>query len=311
MKSLIAEGKTTALDLFTEPFMTDGLVSSYDIEVTPTKHTDNIIQFSEPGHPDHFIDMSQIYLSIECVIMRNGQSEAVKPTIGMEINEVLLDALVSRSVLSLNHTEIGDTSDNYARQNALAYTLGYDSDSKLQILNSVIGWDGRIAVVEASEQPSDGTLNAVGRLMTGAFSTPRLVVPEVDFDLKLKLGGANVRKVSWKDEDMFLKIQHASLTLRRVCVQPKIAQDIMSQLKRSPAVYPYHLITTDTSSVPTGMIPISTLHYQELVFIKVLRFVASRFVTKYQRGCSSDSTTALTRMSGNTITKIYVYPNEV
>lgn len=252
MKNLVAAGKTTALDLFTEPFLSDGLTGSYDIEVTPVKHTDKIVQFTEPGHPDHFIDMSQVYLSIECVIMKKGQSEPIDPDTRMRTKQILLDALFSHSILSLNRTEIGDTSENFAVQNALLYTLGYDTSAKHAMLNETIGWRRHAPTIEAGMHPSDGTLNAVGRLMTGAFSTPRFVVPEVELDLKLKLGGSEVKRVNGVDEGIYLKIQRASLIMRRVCVAPKIAKDIMSKLKRSPAVYPYHLITSDITTMPNG-----------------------------------------------------------
>ena len=270
MKSLIAEGKTTALDLFTEPFLSDGLTNTYDIEIAPTRHTDRVIQFTEPGHPDHFLDLSQVYLSLEFVVMKTGVADPIpfsKTEDKMQLPALLIDSLFSRSVVTLNRQEVGDTSDNFAQRNWLLYELGYDGSAANSLMYT-IGLHKSSGALYTPAMWVDNATNTVvrviGRQVAGVFSTPRLLLPDIELGLKFQIaekGGYYPKDSEYKDH--YIKINRATLTIRRVCVNPKIAHAIERQLKHAPAVYPYHRIGLEIDTVPKGwrssaVIPICT-----------------------------------------------------
>lgn len=257
------------LDLFLTPPTQTAIERGYFVEYHPLSNIQDgsPVEFNISGSAEDYIDLSSSYMHVKAKItLANGaelpENEPVGPV------NLFLHALFSQVDISLNERVISSSSNTYPFRAYIESLLNYGEDAKKSLLSCEFFFKDTFLntanPLEAT-QPNEGlkkrydltsqskTVDMIGPLHCDIFQQNRLLLNMVDLKIKMTRSKPNFCLMSSKvGADYKVVLEHASLFIRKVKVNPAVSLAHAKALEKSNAKYPIDRVLCKTYSVSTG-----------------------------------------------------------
>ena len=261
------------LDLFSVPLTKTSVLEGELHEIGPirTPGSNAPIEFEIDGNTDHYLDLSNSFLHVQCKVTNNNGEQlsdtAAEVTIAPSTN--LLHTLFSSLTIKINGKEV-DHEANYAHKAFLTTALNYGKDAKSTHLSSnfwvedemneehtakLSGAQKTKLAARASKLAGSKTLDMVGRLHSPIFNQPRYLIPGLNVYVKLQQNTPEfiLQKTEDDDKSYTIKISKIELLVRKVIVHPSIVTSHNSLLSQGKKVqYPIKHTQTQFFHILSG-----------------------------------------------------------
>ena len=257
------------MDLFSHYAKSEAdIVTSYDVEVPPTNVItgNNPIRFVLPGHPEHFLDLSNTYMRVRFKVIKKDGSpiEDLVMTENVQTVNCPAEAMFESMQVKLNQQLVGGHGNYHPFISHLKNMLT-NSTKGSRFARKMSGFavpsyrsyaiDNRSYISGLAELISKSrTATLYPRLALNALMCPRLVLPNVEFEL-LTNKCSRYFFLSQLESDLATYdyiLLEATLIMRRVNVERDVASRILSKLAHQPALYPYCRIKASTVEISQG-----------------------------------------------------------
>ncbi|KFM63148.1 hypothetical protein X975_23585, partial [Stegodyphus mimosarum] len=221
------------------------------------------IEFHVSGTGEDYLDLSQTQLFLKVkVVMSDGSllkdGEKVGPV------NLFMHSLFSQVDVTLNERLISSSNNTYPYRAILEKLLNHSYDEKTSQLSAELFFKdtaGKMNVFDPSDpNPNEGftkradfikkseTVDMIGRLHVDLFHQERLMLNLVD--LKLKLIRSKPEFCLMGENSYKILIQHASLFVRKVRVNPAVTLAHAKSLEKTSAKYPINRVLCKIYSIP-------------------------------------------------------------
>ncbi|KAG1684195.1 hypothetical protein GQR58_009482 [Nymphon striatum] len=264
---LSSECGKSELDLFSVPPTQTAIESGHWVEFYPLSSlTDNgPIEFLVSGTPEDFIDMANTQLHIKAKIL-NEDGTLLPENAKVGPVNLFLHSLFSQTDIYLNDTLITSSNNCYAYRAYIETLLNFGPAAKDSYLSGALwyrdspggfndhdpvksnntGFKARCARAEKSN-----TIDLLGTLHTDMVFQPKALLNSVDFRLKLIRSKDSFSLMS--DGTKYkIKIEHASLFVRKVKLSNSAALAIGKTILEGPAKYAISKVDMKVLSIPSG-----------------------------------------------------------
>jgi hypothetical protein len=243
------------LSLFDPPMVQVTAEKAHWADVHPTSAVTGAgpIEFQVVGSArDEYLDLNDTILYLRIKITKSNGTDLDDATKVYPTN-LLLSSLFSDITLSLNDTVIEGGNGLYPYKSMMTSLLQFNSEIKKTHL--------RAAGFEEDKQEREEwltknkSLELMGPLFLDFFTQSKYLLPGVDVRLKMTYSKLPFCLMNDGKESMKLKIERATLFIRRVKVNPAVVLGHELGLKNNNAIYPIqqsemitYLITAGSSS---------------------------------------------------------------
>ncbi|XP_035231361.1 uncharacterized protein F54H12.2-like [Stegodyphus dumicola] len=209
------------------------------------------IEFHVSGTREDYLDLSQTQLFLKVKVVISDGS-------------LLKDG--EKVDVTLNERLISSSNNTYPYRAILEKLLNHNYDEKTSQLSAELFFKdtaGKMNVFDPSDpNPNEGftkradfikkseTVDMIGRLHVDLFHQERLMLNLVD--LKLKLIRSKLEFCLMGENSYKILIQHASLFVRKVRVNPAVTLAHAKSLEKTSAKYPINRVLCKIYSIPQG-----------------------------------------------------------
>ena len=258
------------LDLFSVPPTQTSIEQATLVEYHPVSSLSDgaPIEFDISASGEDYIDLanSQLYVRMK-ITKADGSPIAQDEKVG-PINN-LLHSLFSQVDISLNGTQITDSSNTYAYRALIEDVLSYGSEAKKSHLTCSLYYKDEAGKMDTND-PSAGDLtnsglitrsaytaggreiDMVGRLHADIFFQSRYMLNEVNLKIKLTRSKDSFCLMSNEAEQYKIKILSAVMRIRKVKISPSVYLAHAKVLETAMAKYPIKRVICKTFTVPAG-----------------------------------------------------------
>ena len=179
-----------SLDLFSEQQSGNGIVNNYDVETPPANSIqhNNPIRFVLPGHPEHYLDLSNTYMRVKIKVLKEDGSPIADDDKVAPVND-MFDALFDSVRVKLNQQTVGGYSQFYPHLSYMRYLLSFSDSARYNFYKSTVGLRretpiGKLSVMSGHHDISGSKeVTYFGRIACNALTAPRLVLPHVSLEI--------------------------------------------------------------------------------------------------------------------------------
>jgi hypothetical protein len=225
------------------------------------------IEFEISSSGDNYIDFNDSQLHVKIKILKaDGSPLGVGEKVG-PINNTL-HSLFSQVDVSLNGTQITDSSNTYSYRAYIEDLLSFGSEAKKSQLTCGLFYKDEAGKMDLNDPTSDPTnaglkkraaftarsrvVDLVGRLHTDIFFQSRYMLNEVNTRIKLTRSKDSFCLISSDAEQYKIKIVSAVMRIRKVKISPSIYLAHAKVLESGLAKYPIRRVICKTFTVPMG-----------------------------------------------------------
>lgn len=272
MSSFIHKDSTpcakSELDLFALPPTQTAVEKGQFIEFHPLANIRDggPVEFNISGSGEEYMDLSSSYLYVKVKIVKSDGSKLPDKEEVAPIN-LILHSLFSQVDVSLNERIISSATNTYPylayietllnygedAKKTLLTCEGFYKDNKLSTTNPLLedgnkGLKKRYDLTHKSQ-----SLDLIGQLHCDIFQQNRLLLNLVDLKLKLTRSKPQFCLISsTANADYKVDLEHASIFIRKVKVNPGVSLGHAKALEKSSAKYPIDRVLCKTYSVSAG-----------------------------------------------------------
>ncbi|GFW39872.1 uncharacterized protein F54H12.2 [Trichonephila clavipes] len=209
------------------------------------------VEFHISGSAEDYIDLSQILLYVKAKIVKVDNTPITKDdTIG-PVN-LFLHSLFSQVDVSLNDRVVSNSSNTYPYRSYIETLLNHGYDSKTSQLTAELFYkdsdDGLKKRTEFFKESA--TVDMIGCIHSDLFHQDRLLLNLVD--LKIKLIRSKPEFCLQGSEGFKVVLDHVSLFIRKVRVNPEVILGHAKALEKTSAKYPINRVLCKVYSIPKG-----------------------------------------------------------
>lgn len=253
------------IDIFADVSYQSGILNYENQTFSPitTLENTNVIEFNIAASPDHYIDLSSIYLELKVQFLKSsGEKFSAKSTNDAKGDEKgVQPALVCNSLSSLfrtctvyfNNKRVSFI-DLYHYQDYITKILNYDSNcisTKLGLDGFILDTAGEMSKMDSSNMGHSHRrelmINSkehtfITRLNMDVFNIERFLCNNIDVRITLGLENPNffVMEKSVEGSESILKINQAKLNVKRYILSPDVLLAHSRYLQSGvSAIYPY------------------------------------------------------------------------
>jgi hypothetical protein len=273
MMAFINEGSCecakSELDLFSVPSTQTSIENASFVDYHPVSSISDgaPIEFDICSSGDDYIDFndSQLYVRIK-IINADGSNIGADAKVGPVNNT--LHSLFSQVDVSLNGTQITDSTNTYSYRAIIEDLLSYSSETKSSQLTCALFYKDEAGKMDSND-PSDASGNSglrkrssftaeskevdlVGRLHTDIFFQSRYMLNEVNTRIKLTRSKDSFCLMSGEANQYKVKIISAVMRIRKVKIASSVYLAHAKVLETGMAKYPIKRVICKTFTVPTG-----------------------------------------------------------
>ena len=265
------ESTNTGLDLFSVPPVQTSMEQGTWVESHPLATlTDNSpIEFNIVGNSDDYLDLTNTFLHIQCKVTKPNGENLTDEDVAVAPENLFLHSLFSEVDVSLNGVLISTSTNTYPYRAYIETLLNYDKETKDTQMalpmyyednqfpfskdNHARGLEARRLRIKGSK-----TVDMVGRIHADIFSQEKYLLNKVDLRLRFIRSRDSfcLLAVPLKDGEPTphykVKIQHASLFVRKAKINPSIVLAHAKALQKATCKYPVKRVVTKVFSVPQG-----------------------------------------------------------
>lgn len=253
------------LDLFNVPPTKTSVLEGEVIELGPVREPfgDGPIEFEIDGNTDHYIDLNNTLLHVQCKIKKqNGDLlDEDEEKVKISPTNLLLHSMFQSMSITINGKQI-EHETNYAHKSFLTTALNYGKAAKSTHLASSLWIDDDMGEehtanlaarqktkikTRAAAIAKSKTLDMVGRLNSPLFHQTRYLIPGLNIHLKLQRHNTNfvLQKTEDDEESYKIDITKIELLVRKVKIHPSIVTSHNKLLSQGKKVQ-YPINDTDT-----------------------------------------------------------------
>jgi hypothetical protein len=225
------------------------------------------IEFDISSSGEDYIDFNDSQICVRIKIIKAdgsniGADEKVAP-----VNNTL-HSLFSQVDVSLNGTQITDSTNTYSYRAIIEDLLSYGSEAKKSQLTCALFYKDEAGKMDSND-PSDVTANEglrkrssftagskevdlVGRLHTDIFFQSRYMLNEVNTRIKLTRSKDSFCLMTSEVDQYRIKIVSAVMCIRKVKIASSVYLAHAKVLETGMAKYPIKRVICKTFTVPTG-----------------------------------------------------------
>ncbi|GFU01724.1 uncharacterized protein F54H12.2 [Trichonephila clavipes] len=209
------------------------------------------VEFHISGSAEDYIDLSQTQLYVKAKIVKVDNTPITKDdTIG-PVN-LFLHSLFSQVDVSLNDRGVSNSSNTYPYRSYIETLLNHGYDSKTSQLTAELFYkdsdDGLKKRTEFFKESA--TVDMIGCIHSDLFHQDRLLLNLVD--LKIKLIRSKPEFCLQGSEGFKVVLDHVSLFIRKVRVNPGVILGHAKALEKTNAKYPINRVLCKVYSIPKG-----------------------------------------------------------
>ncbi|GFU04554.1 uncharacterized protein F54H12.2 [Trichonephila clavipes] len=209
------------------------------------------VEFHISGSAEDYIDLSQTQLYVKAKIVKVDNTPITKDdTIG-PVN-LFLHSLFSQVDVSLNDRVVSNSSNTYPYRSYIETLLNHGYDSKTSQLTAELFYkdsdDGLKKRTEFFKESA--TVDMIGCIHSDLFHQDRLLLNLVD--LKIKLIRSKPEFCLQGSEGFKVVLDHVSLFIRKVRVNPGVILGHAKALEKTSAKYPINRVLCKVYSIPKG-----------------------------------------------------------
>ncbi|GFW86214.1 uncharacterized protein TNCV_4779261 [Trichonephila clavipes] len=209
------------------------------------------VEFHISGSAEDYIDLSQTQLYVKAKIVKVDNTPITKDdTIG-PVN-LFLHSLFSQVDVSLNDRVVSNSSNTYPYQSYIETLLNHGYDSKTSQLTAELFYkdsdDGLKKRTEFFKESA--TVDMIGCIHSDLFHQDRLLLNLVD--LKIKLIRSKPEFCLQGSEGFKFVLDHVSLFIRKVRVNPGVILGHAKALEKTSAKYTINRVLCKVYSIPKG-----------------------------------------------------------
>ncbi|GFX85983.1 uncharacterized protein F54H12.2 [Trichonephila clavipes] len=209
------------------------------------------VEFHISGSAEDYIDLSQTQLYVKAKIVKVDNTPITKDdTIG-PVN-LFLHSLFSQVDVSLNDRVVSNSSNTYLYRSYIETLLNHGYDSKTSQLTAELFYndsdDGLKKRTEFFKESA--TVDMIGCIHSDLFHQDRLLLNLVD--LKIKLIRSKPEFCLQGSEGFKVVLDHVSLFIRKVRVNPGVILGHAKALEKTSAKYPINRVLCKVYSIPKG-----------------------------------------------------------
>ncbi|XP_035206168.1 uncharacterized protein F54H12.2-like [Stegodyphus dumicola] len=227
------------LDLFTIPPTQTAIEKGQFVEYHPLANIRDggPIEFNISGSGEDYIDLAASYIHVKVkVVKADGSNLTDKEPVAPVI--LFLHSLFSQVDVSLNERNISSATNTYPYRAFIETLLNYGEDAKKSLLTCEgFFQDTSPNKIDVLAQDADAGLKARGELIKNSQSVD--LIGQLHFSTE-------------KDADYKVILDHASLFIRKVKVNPGVSLGHVKALEKSSAKYPIDRVLCKTYSVSKG-----------------------------------------------------------
>ncbi|XP_071033093.1 uncharacterized protein F54H12.2-like isoform X1 [Parasteatoda tepidariorum] len=241
------------LELFTLPGTQTVIQDGQWIQFHPLSNVfENApVEFHVSGSVEDYIDLSQTQLYVKAKIVKTNNTAITKDDVIGPVN-LFLHSLFSQVDVSLNDSTVSNSSNTYPYRAYIETLLNHGYDSKTSQLTAELfykdsedGLNKRIAFFKES-----ATVDMIGCIHSDLFHQDRLLLYLVD--LKIKLIRSKPEFCLQGSEGFKVVLDHVSLFIRKVRVNPGVLLGHAKALEKTSAKYPINRVLCKVYSIPKG-----------------------------------------------------------
>ncbi|GFU50557.1 uncharacterized protein TNCV_4884201 [Trichonephila clavipes] len=209
------------------------------------------VEFHISKSAEDYIDLSQTQLYVKAKIVKVDNTPITKDdTIG-PVNLFLL-LLFSQVDVSLNDRVVSNSSNTYPYRSYIETLLNHGYDSKTSQLTAELFYkdsdDGLKKRTEFFKESA--TVDMIGCIHSDLFHQDRILLNLVD--LKIKLIRSKPEFSLQGSEGFKVVLDHVSLFIRKVRVNPGVILGHAKALEKTSAKYPINRVLCKVYSIPKG-----------------------------------------------------------
>ena len=251
----MAEATPSSMDLFLKTDIQTAIVDGSWLEIRPLNSIEETapVDFHIDGSSEDFIDLAETYLKVKVRITNAagnggyGQNDMVAPV------NLLLQSMWSKLDVSFNGKRVSSSGHSYASRAYIESLVNFGNDVKTGQL-SASGWHMDTAEqfdtlgaqnhgFMTRKQLGQGrrTISLMGRLHADVFNQNRLLIDGVNVHVQLTRSEDRfciMGPAGNDDEHYKLRLEEASLFVRKVKVLPSARLGIYKALTTASARYP-------------------------------------------------------------------------
>ncbi|GFX27158.1 uncharacterized protein F54H12.2 [Trichonephila clavipes] len=209
------------------------------------------VEFHISGSVEDYIDLSQTQLYVKAKIVKVDNTPITKDdTIG-PVN-LFLHSLFSQVDVSLNDRVVSNSSNTYPYRSYIETLLNHGYDSKTSQLTAELFYkDSDDSLKKRTEFfKESATVDMIGCIHSDLFHQDRLLLNLVD--LKIKLIRSKPEFCLQGSEGFKVVLDHVSLFIRKVRVNPGVILGHAKALEKTSAKYPINRVLCKVYSIPKG-----------------------------------------------------------
>ena len=257
------------LDLFSVPPTQTSIETATFVEYHPISSlTDGApIEFDISSSGDDYIDFNDSQLFVRMKIVKaDGSNLAAAEKVGPVNNT--LHSLFSQVDVSLNGTQITDSSNTYSYRALIEDLLSFGSEAKKSQLTCALFYKDEAGKMESNDSTVDTAnsglktraaftagsreVDLVGRLHTDIFFQSRYMLNEVNTRIKLSRSKDSFSLMTSENEQYKIIIVSAVIRIRKVKIAPSVYLSHAKVLEGGMAKYPIRRVICKTFTVATG-----------------------------------------------------------
>ncbi|XP_071950809.1 uncharacterized protein F54H12.2-like [Antedon mediterranea] len=260
------------LDLFSVPPTQTSITKGQWVQYHPFNSITDVgpLQFNIQGSSEEYMDLSQTMLNVKLKITKQDGTD-LQPADPVGPANLLLQSLFSEVDVSLNERLITPSTNTYSYRALIETLLTYGSDAKNTHLTGGLFHKDTAGKMDVA----DPTLaeNAVNKGLKkraqyiGGSRFVDLIGPihcDIFFQDRMMLNGVDVKIKLHRSKNAFslmssdaaagfkIRLEDASLFVRKVRLNPSIALAHAKALERGPAKYPLRRVEVKTLTIPRG-----------------------------------------------------------
>ncbi|GFW11724.1 uncharacterized protein F54H12.2 [Trichonephila clavipes] len=209
------------------------------------------VEFNISGSVEDYIDLSQTQLYVKAKIVKVENTPITKDdTIGT-VN-LFLHSLFSQVDVSLNDRVVSNSSNTYPYRSYIKTLLNYGYDNKTSQLTAELFYKGSDDGLKKRTEffKESATVDMIGCIHSDLFHQDRLLLTLVD--LKIKLIRSKPEFCLQGSEGFKVVLDHVSLFIRKVGVNPGVILGHAKALEKTSAKYPINRVLCKVYSIPKG-----------------------------------------------------------
>lgn len=273
MMAFIHEGSCecakSELDLFSVPPTQTSIENATFVEYHPISSLSDgaPIEFEVSSSGDDYIDFNDSQLCVRIKIVKADGSNLTQTAKVGPVNNTL-HSLFSQVDVSLNGTQITDSSNTYSYRSYIEDLLSFGSEAKKSHLTCALFYKDEAGKMESvnptANDANDGLkkraaftagsneVDLIGRLHTDIFFQPRYMLNEVNTRIKLSRNKDTFCLMSDDAELYRVKITSAVLRIRKVKIAPSVYLSHAKVLESGMAKYPIRRVVCKSVTIPIG-----------------------------------------------------------